>query len=119
MSPPKEKKPPSDIPQALRLTKAMKEVGTSRLEEFRFLIWSEASDRDFGLTPLAEFLPDIMIKIILDNFVRYKTTSDLTEVVRNLAGMLHPLPRLPSYKFLVGLWSQHHIPVIHYKQDEK
>ncbi|KAJ7506676.1 hypothetical protein B0H11DRAFT_1903464 [Mycena galericulata] len=68
--------------------KAMKEVGTSRLEEFRFLIWSEASDRDFGLTPLAEFLPDIMIKIILDNFVRYKTTGDLTEVVKNLAGMV-------------------------------
>ncbi|KAJ7465831.1 P-loop containing nucleoside triphosphate hydrolase protein [Mycena galericulata] len=86
--PPKEKKAPSDIPQGQRLTKVMKQVGTSRLEEFRFLIWSEASDRDTGLMPLTEFLPDVMIKLILDNFVRYKTTDDLSKVVKNVAGMV-------------------------------
>ncbi|KAJ7690964.1 hypothetical protein B0H17DRAFT_1201322 [Mycena rosella] len=63
---PKDKKPPSDIPASHRLTKPMKEVGTARLEEFRLTVWFEASDLTSGLTPLAEFLPDDVIRLILD-----------------------------------------------------
>ncbi|KAJ7718728.1 hypothetical protein B0H14DRAFT_2643223 [Mycena olivaceomarginata] len=70
MPAPKQKKAPSDIPQGQRLTKEMKQVGTSRLEEFRLSIWFEASDVDTGLIPITEFLPDVTIKVILDNFAR-------------------------------------------------
>ncbi|KAJ6535894.1 P-loop containing nucleoside triphosphate hydrolase protein [Mycena sp. CBHHK59/15] len=54
---PKKKKGASDIPAANRLTKIMKEAGRTRLEEFRVSVWSDASDRDMGLTPLSDFLP--------------------------------------------------------------
>ncbi|KAJ7891464.1 P-loop containing nucleoside triphosphate hydrolase protein [Mycena leptocephala] len=66
----KDKKPPSTIPQAQRLTKPMKEVGTARLEEFRLAVWFEAPDQATGLTPLAEFLPDDIIRLILDRILR-------------------------------------------------
>ncbi|KAJ7846781.1 hypothetical protein B0H13DRAFT_1907626 [Mycena leptocephala] len=66
----KDKKPPSTIPQAQRLTKPMKEVGTARLEEFRLAVWFEAPDQATGLTPLAEFLPDNIIRLILDRILR-------------------------------------------------
>ncbi|KAJ6496218.1 P-loop containing nucleoside triphosphate hydrolase protein, partial [Mycena sanguinolenta] len=74
---PKEKKAPSDIPQSQRLTRVMKEVGTARLEEFRLTVWFEASDRTFCLTPLAEFLPDNVIQLILDRFARLSTAEDV------------------------------------------
>ncbi|KAJ6529413.1 hypothetical protein DFH09DRAFT_895932, partial [Mycena vulgaris] len=86
--PPKEKKPPSDIPRSQVLTKPMKAVGTARLEEFRLKIWFEAADRAMGLTPLTEFLPDVMIKLIVDNFTRYKTLADVSQTVGGVAGMV-------------------------------
>lgn len=88
MPAPKQKKAPSDIPQGQRLTKEMKQVGTSRLEEFRLSIWFEASDVDTGLIPITEFLPDVTIKFILDNFARYKSLGDLSKTVENIAGMV-------------------------------
>jgi hypothetical protein len=92
--PPKQTKAPSDIPQSQRLTKAMKAVGTSRLEAFRLMIWFEGSDRTMGLTPLTEFLPDVMIKYILDNFARYKQLADISDTVRGVAGMVDQDERL-------------------------
>ncbi|KAJ7692044.1 hypothetical protein B0H17DRAFT_1133313 [Mycena rosella] len=86
--PPKQKKVPSDIPRSQRLTKPMKAAGTTRLEAFRLMIWFEASDRAMGLTPLTEFLPDVMIKHILDNFARYKQLADISDTVRGVAGMV-------------------------------
>ncbi|KAJ7930250.1 P-loop containing nucleoside triphosphate hydrolase protein [Mycena leptocephala] len=84
---PKAKKAVSDIPQNQRLTKIMKAAGTSRLEDFRFSIWSEASDRTMGLTPLTDFLPDIVIKQILDPFAKIKCFGDLVPFVDGLRGM--------------------------------
>jgi len=77
---PKEKKTLSDIPQSQRLTKPMKEVGTARLEEFRLAVWFDASDRTTGLTPLAEFLPDITIRLILDRFSQLDTVADVPDM---------------------------------------
>ncbi|KAJ7861438.1 P-loop containing nucleoside triphosphate hydrolase protein [Mycena olivaceomarginata] len=84
---PREQRPRSDIPQAQRLTKVMKEVGMARLEEFRLAVWFEASDLTTGLTPLAEFLPDIVIQLILDRFARLQTVEDVADVVKNIVGM--------------------------------
>ncbi|KAJ7785594.1 P-loop containing nucleoside triphosphate hydrolase protein [Mycena olivaceomarginata] len=84
---PREQRPRSDIPQAQRLTKVMKEVGMARLEEFRLAVWFEASDLTAGLTPLAEFLPDIVIQLILDRFARLQTVEDVADVVKNIVGM--------------------------------
>ncbi|KAJ7687940.1 hypothetical protein B0H17DRAFT_1203299 [Mycena rosella] len=38
-----------------------------------------ASDHAMGLTPLTEFLPDVMIKHILDNFAQYKQLADISD----------------------------------------
>ncbi|KAJ7242324.1 P-loop containing nucleoside triphosphate hydrolase protein [Mycena rebaudengoi] len=91
---PKPKKPPSDIPASQRLTKIMKAAGTTRLEEFRLSIWFEGSDRTMGLIPLTEFLPDIMIKLILDRFARFQTLQALSDLVKDVAGMMHHHERL-------------------------
>ncbi|KAJ7328427.1 P-loop containing nucleoside triphosphate hydrolase protein [Mycena albidolilacea] len=86
---PKITKAVSNIPQGQRLTKDMKLVGTSRLKQFRVLVWSEAVDQSMALTPLADFLPDVTIKFILDNFAQFKSAADLLTVVQNIE---------PSYK---------------------
>jgi hypothetical protein len=85
--PPKAKRAASDIPQAQRLTKEMKTAGTIRLEEFRLQVWSNTSDPGMDFTPLADFLPDVTIRFILDNFARFKSTADISELVKNIAGM--------------------------------
>ncbi|KAJ7736374.1 P-loop containing nucleoside triphosphate hydrolase protein, partial [Mycena maculata] len=85
--PAKKKKAPSDIPAGKRLTKIMKEAGHSCLEEFRLFVWSEASDRNMGLIPLAEFLPDIVITQLLDRFAKIKTATDLTPFISSIAGL--------------------------------
>ncbi|KAJ7672982.1 hypothetical protein DFH06DRAFT_979159 [Mycena polygramma] len=89
--PPKVKKPASDIPQHRRLTKVMKAVaqpvGASRLEEFRFSVWSDAFDETIGLTPLADFLPDITIKQMLDRVAKIECFADLVVHVQDLRGM--------------------------------
>ncbi|KAJ7613611.1 P-loop containing nucleoside triphosphate hydrolase protein [Mycena polygramma] len=64
--PAKAKKGPSGVLQPQRLTKLMKAAGTVRLQEFRQAIWFEGSDLTQGLTPIEEFLPDIMIQQLLD-----------------------------------------------------
>jgi hypothetical protein len=65
---PKAKRAASDIPQAQRLTKEMKTAGTICLEEFRLQVWSNTSDPGMDFTPLADFLPDVTIRFILNNF---------------------------------------------------
>ncbi|KAJ7883569.1 P-loop containing nucleoside triphosphate hydrolase protein [Mycena leptocephala] len=85
--PQKTKKVASDIPQGKRLTKVMKEVGRARLEEFRLSVWFEASDRDMGLTPLSEFLPDNTITALLDRFAKIITLPDLTPFISSIAGL--------------------------------
>ncbi|KAJ7878774.1 hypothetical protein B0H14DRAFT_3435377 [Mycena olivaceomarginata] len=78
---------PEQSPKAQRLTKVMKEVGMARLEEFRLAVWFEASDLTAGLTPLAEFLPNIVIQLILDRFARLQAVEDVADVVKNIVGM--------------------------------
>jgi hypothetical protein len=98
---PKTTKAVSNIPQGQRLTKDMKLVGTSRLEQFRVLVWSEAVDQSMALTPLADFLPDVTIKFILDNFAQFKSAADLLTVVQNIVGMAGQHERL--YNIVVEL----------------
>ncbi|KAJ7301700.1 P-loop containing nucleoside triphosphate hydrolase protein [Mycena albidolilacea] len=83
----KKKKAASDIPQGKRLTKIMKEVGRTRLEEFRLSVWMEAPDHSTGLTPLAEFLPDIIISQLLDRFANIEALSELSPFISRLTGM--------------------------------
>ncbi|KAJ6624738.1 P-loop containing nucleoside triphosphate hydrolase protein [Mycena sp. CBHHK59/15] len=85
--PPKQKKKSSDIPQAKRLTKIMKQAGRSRLEEFRLSVWFEASDRTMGLIPVAEFLPDIIITQLLDRFAKIGQVEDLVPFISRIRGL--------------------------------
>ncbi|KAJ7736490.1 hypothetical protein B0H16DRAFT_1466675 [Mycena metata] len=84
---PKEKKAPNEIPQSQRLTKPMKAAGIIQLQEFRLSIWFEGSDLTQGLTPLEEFLPDVIMQELMDRFSLVKTVADVTRVVKNLSGM--------------------------------
>ncbi|KAJ7792475.1 hypothetical protein B0H14DRAFT_3499209 [Mycena olivaceomarginata] len=86
---PKKKKQSSasDIPQGKKLTKIMKEAARSRLEEFRLSVWLEASDRSMGLTPLVEFLPDMVIDQLLDRFAKITTLADLIPFVSRISGL--------------------------------
>ncbi|KAJ7440754.1 P-loop containing nucleoside triphosphate hydrolase protein [Mycena latifolia] len=84
---PKKKKPASDIPAGQRLTKVMKEASRSKLEEFRLSVWLGASDRDMGLIPVADFLPDTIISQLLDRYAKIKTLSDLVPFISRIAGM--------------------------------
>ncbi|KAJ7679571.1 hypothetical protein B0H17DRAFT_1139111 [Mycena rosella] len=85
--PPKKKQVASDIPAGKRLTKVMKEAGRSRLEDFRVTVWLEASDRTMGLTPLAEFLPDIIITQLLDRFAKISTMAHLSPFISQIVGL--------------------------------
>ncbi|KAJ7762122.1 hypothetical protein B0H16DRAFT_1529733 [Mycena metata] len=84
---PKEKKAPNEIPQSQRLTKPMKAAGIIQLQEFRLSIWFEGSDLTQGLTPLEEFLPDVIMQELMDRFSLVKTVADVTRFVKNLSGM--------------------------------
>ncbi|KAF7369594.1 ATP-dependent DNA helicase Q1 [Mycena venus] len=81
------KKAASDIPPHQRLTKIMKIAGTTRLEEFQYSVWAEASDHTMGLTPLADFLPDLTIKKILDRFAKIQSFGDLVPYIKDLRGI--------------------------------
>ncbi|KAJ7609778.1 P-loop containing nucleoside triphosphate hydrolase protein [Mycena polygramma] len=100
---PKEKKLQSGPLPSQRLTKPMKEVGMTRLEDFRRTVWMDADDCTTGLTPLAEFLPDNIIRLILDNFALLLTVGDVTKMVQGIAGMqdqsteLQRRPRLQNH----------------------
>ncbi|KAJ7688814.1 hypothetical protein B0H17DRAFT_1135357 [Mycena rosella] len=85
--PPKKKQVASDIPAGKRLTKVMKEAGRSCLEDFRVTVWLEASDRTMGLTPLAEFLPDIIITQLLDRFAKISTVAHLSPFISRIVGL--------------------------------
>ncbi|KAJ7705555.1 P-loop containing nucleoside triphosphate hydrolase protein [Mycena rosella] len=81
---PKKKATPSDIPQGQKLTKVLKQIGVEHLEEFRLSVWFEASDRHTGQTPLAEFLPDMIIKQLLDRFAKIQSVDDLSPFIQRL-----------------------------------
>ncbi|KAJ6475854.1 P-loop containing nucleoside triphosphate hydrolase protein [Mycena vulgaris] len=84
----KKQTAPSDIPAGKRLTKVMKEAGRARLEEFRLSVWREAPDRELGLTPLSDFLPDIIIGQLLDRFAKIKTVPDLVPFISHVSGLV-------------------------------
>ncbi|KAJ7224049.1 P-loop containing nucleoside triphosphate hydrolase protein [Mycena pura] len=101
---PPKKKAASDIPQGKRLTKIMKEVGRTRRtrpKEDRLSVWMEAPDHSTGLTPLAEFLPNIIISQILDCFAKIEVVSELSPFISQLTGMegYHEV----LFEILVGL----------------
>jgi hypothetical protein len=65
----------------------MKTAGTICLEEFRLQVWSNTLDPGMDFTPLANFLPGVTIRFILNNFAQFKSTADISELVKNIAGM--------------------------------
>ncbi|KAJ7735334.1 P-loop containing nucleoside triphosphate hydrolase protein [Mycena metata] len=86
--PPAKKPPtPSDIPKGQRLTKIEKQIGSTRLESFRLAMWMEACDREMALTPLTDFLPDIVIKRLLDCFAKLLALDDLQPYISGLKGL--------------------------------
>ncbi|KAF8146742.1 hypothetical protein K438DRAFT_1990255 [Mycena galopus ATCC 62051] len=47
----------------------------------------KTSDPGLDFTLLTDFLPDVTIKFILENFTRFKSTPDISELVENIAAM--------------------------------
>ena len=68
-----QKRQPLAIPMAERLTDEMRILATQRLTVFRKSLWKAADEIKFGNVPRAAFLPDCIIKTILDNFALLRT----------------------------------------------
>jgi hypothetical protein len=69
-----------------RLTDEMRILATQRLTAFRKSLWKAADEIKFGNVPRAAFLPDYIIKAILDNFALLQTPRDLDPII---AGCIH------------------------------
>lgn len=82
--PPKSKKSGSDIPQNQRLTKAMRELGTVHLEKFRYNIWDSVAEAGHSFLPLSDYLPDIIIKQILNQFAFLDNVDAVTVIVKDI-----------------------------------
>lgn len=65
-------------PKAPHLAKVMRLIGTERLLKLRYLVWDNADKAAFGLYPQHLFLPDQLIKTILDNLATLTTSSIAT-----------------------------------------
>ncbi|KAJ7812249.1 hypothetical protein B0H14DRAFT_3753355 [Mycena olivaceomarginata] len=83
----KKTPPASDIPKGQRLTKVEKQIGSTRLEAFRLVLWMGASDQEMALVPLTEFLPDIVIKRLLDQFAKVVRVENLMPYISSLKGL--------------------------------
>jgi hypothetical protein len=64
-------------PRAETMTKELRIHGTRRLENLRWQIFENADEQRYGFLPPHAFLPDDLIKTILDHFHLIKDTSDV------------------------------------------
>ena len=81
-----QKRQPLAIPMAEWLTDEMGILATQRLTVFRKSLWKAADEIKFGNVPRAAFLPDCIIKTILDNFALLRTPQDLDPII---VGCIH------------------------------
>ena len=61
-----------------RLTKAMREHGIKQLQLFRLKLWQAADEAKTSWTPPSAFIPDIIIKTLLDHIDIIESANDIT-----------------------------------------
>ncbi|KAF8667484.1 hypothetical protein AX14_006324 [Amanita brunnescens Koide BX004] len=61
-----------------RLTKAMREHGVKQLQLFRLKLWQAADEAKTSWTPPSAFIPDIIIKTLLDHIDIIESANDIT-----------------------------------------
>lgn len=92
--PPRKRQPV--IPMAERLTEDMRALASERLIAFRKSLWKQADEVKCANVPRAAFLPEHVIKHILDNYAMLGSANDL-----------HPI--IATHEYLVNqseaLWS--------------
>jgi hypothetical protein len=71
------------IPMSDRLTDDMRSLATERLIGFRTKLWRAADEIEYSIVPPVAFLPDNIIKKILDNYVLLRSAADLDPILKN------------------------------------
>jgi hypothetical protein len=80
---PKQQHTAPVIPMAKRLTDEMRSLATERLISFRTRLWRAADEIDLCIVPPVAFLPDIIIKKILDNYALLHSATDLDHIIKD------------------------------------
>lgn len=76
------------ILMADRLTDDMWSLATQHLVAFRTKLWHGADEIAYSVVPPVTFLPDIVIKKILDNYTLLHSATDLDPIVKNKSHLI-------------------------------
>jgi hypothetical protein len=66
-----------------RLTDEMRSLATERLISFRMKLWRAADEIEYCMVPPVAFLPDIIIKKLLDNYALLHSAVDLDRIIKD------------------------------------
>jgi hypothetical protein len=68
---------------AERLTDDMRSLATQRLIGFRMKLWRAADEIEYCVVPPVAFLPDIIVKKLLDNYGLLHSAVDLDHIIKD------------------------------------
>ena len=71
-----------------RLNEEMHIVATKRLHAFRDQIWAVADEVQYCIVPHVDFLPESIIKKILDNYALLQSAADLDPLIKKCSHMV-------------------------------
>lgn len=75
------------IAMSQRLTEEMRQAGEQQLVKFRWDLWDHTLDLSLQYAPPSVFLPDPIIKNILDNFALITTVDDAAHIVEGVSAL--------------------------------
>ena len=84
---PRPRAQPNPVPMADRLTDEMRRLGEKKLTEFRWALWDRTQDISLEYSPPSAFLPDSIIKKILDSFSRICSIDDVASFVQSVKAL--------------------------------
>jgi hypothetical protein len=105
---PKQRRTVPAIPMAERLTDDMRSIATKHLIHFRTKLWRTADEIDYCVVPPVAFLPDIIIKRILDNYALLCSITDLDPIIK---GESYLLPHRDALWQLITTFETEFIPL--------
>ena len=70
-----------------RLTDEMRRLGEKKLTEFRWALWDQTRDISLEYSPPLAFLPDPIIRQILDGFSLIRNINDVASFVQSVKAL--------------------------------
>jgi superfamily II DNA helicase RecQ len=80
---PKQRRTAPAIPMVKRLTDEMRSLATERLISFRMKLWRAADEIEYCVVPPVAFLPDIIVKKLLNNYALLHSAVDLDRIIKD------------------------------------